>query len=112
MDEVGDMLIIFLSLYDIVEEVKIEKILEVLKCKEWERLEKWWKMVRNVKKGVQGEGMEFEFDVKNLKFIERIWKGILDRWCGVVWWFFMLENVKVDDKLFIDDLIIVDFYCL
>jgi hypothetical protein len=112
MDEAGDMLTTSPSLHDIAEEAKIEKISEALKRKEWERSEKWRKMARNVKKGVQGEGMEFEFDVKNPKLIERTWKGIPDRWRGAAWWSFMSENAKADDKSPTDDSIIADFHRL
>lgn len=112
MDEAGDMLTTSPSLHDIAEEAKMERISEALKRKEWERSEKWRKMAKNVKKGVQGEGMEFEFDVKNPKLIERTWKGIPDRWRGAAWWSFMAENAKADDKSPSDDSIIADFHRL
>lgn len=112
MDEAGDMLTTSPSLHDIAEEAKMDKISEALKRKEWERSEKWRKMAKNVKKGEQGEGMEFEFDVKNPKLIERTWKGIPDRWRGAAWWSFMAENAKTDEKSPSEDSIIADFHRL
>lgn len=90
----------------------MDKISEALKRKEWERSEKWRKMAKNVKKGAQGEGMEFEFDIQNPKLIERTWKGIPDRWRGAAWWSFLAEHAKADDKSPSDDSIIADFHRL
>lgn len=92
MDEAGDMLTVAPSLQDIAEEARVAKISESLKRKEWERAEKWRKMAKNTKKGNLGEGMEFEFDVKNPKLIERTWKGIPDRWRAAAWWSFMAAS--------------------
>lgn len=112
MDEAGDMLTTAPSLQDIAEEAKLERISEALKRKEWERSEKWRKMAKNVKKGTQGEGMDFEFDVKNPKLIERTWKGIPDRWRGAAWWSFMAENAKAHDASPTEDSIVADFHRL
>jgi hypothetical protein len=94
VDEAGEMLAMSPSLQDIAEEAKVEKISEALKRKEWERSEKWRKMAKVVKKGNQGQGMEFEFDVKNQKLIERTWKGIPDRWRAVAWWSFLETSAQ------------------
>lgn len=94
MDEAGDMLTISPNLQDSVEEAQVEKISEALKRKEWERSEKWRKMAKVVKQGEQGEGMEFEFDVRNPKLVERTWKGIPDRWRGAAWWSFLATAAK------------------
>ena len=112
MDEAGDMLTTSPSVHDLAEEAKMDKISEALKRKEWERSEKWRKMAKNVKKGAQGEGMEFEFDIQNPKLIERTWKGIPDRWRGAAWWSFLAEHAKADDKSPSDDSIIADFHRL
>lgn len=88
MDEAGDMLTVSPSLQDVAEEARVEKISESLKRKEIERSEKWRKMAK-VNKGTQGEGMEFEFDIKNPKLIERTWKGIPDCWRTAAWYSFM-----------------------
>lgn len=72
----------------------MEKISEALKRKEWERSEKWRKMAKVVKQGEQGEGMEFEFDVRNPKLVERTWKGIPDRWRGAAWWSFLATAAR------------------
>jgi hypothetical protein len=89
MDEAGDMLTVSPNLQDTVEEAHVQKISETLKRKEWERSEKWRKMARVVKQGSEGHGMDFEFDVKNPKLVERTWKGIPDRWRGAAWWSFL-----------------------
>lgn len=38
--------------------------------------------------------MDYEFDIKNVKLIDRIWKGILDCWWVVVWYFFLVMSVR------------------
>lgn len=87
------MLTVSPSLQDIAEEARVEKISESLKRKEIERSEKWRKMAK-ANKGNQGEGMEFEFDVKNPKLIERTWKGIPDCWRTAAWYSFMESTAK------------------
>ncbi|PHH59928.1 hypothetical protein CDD81_2359 [Ophiocordyceps australis] len=96
MDEAGDMLTVSPSLQDIVEEAQVEKISEAIKRKEWERSEKWRKMAKVVNRGDedQGQGMEFEFDVRNPKLVERTWKGIPDRWRAAAWWSFLASAAK------------------
>lgn len=97
MDEAGDMLTVAPNLQDDVEEAHVEKISEAIKRKEWERTEKWRKMAKVIHGGEQGQGMEFEFDVKNPKLIERTWKGIPDRWRATAWWAF-LESAAKESK--------------
>ncbi|KAK5997182.1 TBC domain-containing protein [Cladobotryum mycophilum] len=75
MDEAGEMLTVSPNLQDALEEAEIQRISESLKRKEWERSEKWRKMAKIVRRGGQGEGMEFEFDIKNPKLIDRTWKA-------------------------------------
>ncbi|KHO01901.1 Rab-GAP/TBC domain protein [Metarhizium album ARSEF 1941] len=94
MDEAGDMLTVSPTLQDRAEEAQAEKISEALKRKEWERTEKWRKMAKVIKQGPDGQGMEFEFDVKSPKLIERTWKGIPDRWRGAAWWSFLATAAK------------------
>lgn len=110
MDEAGDMLTVSPSLQDIAEEARVEKISEALKRKEWERSEKWRKMAKNVKKGAQGEGMDFEFDVKNPKLIERTWKGIPDRWRSAAWYSFLAISARNHEDSPIEEEIISDFH--
>lgn len=112
MDEAGDMINITPSLQDIEEEIKTEKITEALKRKEWERSEKWRKMAKVVRKGGEGEGMEFEFDTKNSKLIERTWKGIPDRWRGAAWWSFLATSAKNHEGSASLEEIIADFHRL
>lgn len=111
MDEAGDMLTVAPNLQDAIEEARVEKISEALKRKEWERSEKWRKMARVVQKGDRGQGMEFEFDVKNPKLIERTWKGIPDRWRATAWWAF-LDAAAKEHKAPTADEIIADFHRL
>lgn len=110
MDEAGDMLAVSPSLQDIAEEIKVEKISEALKKKEWERSEKWRKMAKVIKKDNQGQGMEFEFDTKNPKLIERTWKGIPDRWRAAAWWSFMATSAKNHKGSPTEEEIIADFH--
>jgi len=108
MDEAGDMLNLSPGLDDIQEEELTGKAAEAAKRKEWERAEKWRKMAKVSKKGKDGEGMEFEFDAKNPKLIERTWKGIPDRWRAAAWYSFLATSArnmraKEDDKdLFVE----------
>ena len=94
MDEAGDMLTLPPGLADIAEDEEGGKAAEGLKKKEWDRAEKWRKMAKVVKTGKDGEGMEFEFDTRNPKLIERAWKGIPDRWRSAAWYSFLSASAK------------------
>jgi hypothetical protein len=94
MDEAGDMLTLPPGLADIAEEEEGGRAAEGLKKKEWDRAEKWRKMAKVVKTGKDGEGMEFEFDARNPKLIERVWKGIPDRWRSAAWYSFLSTSAK------------------
>ena len=94
MDEAGDMLNLSPGLDDIEEEELTGKAAEAAKRKEWERAEKWRKMAKVSKKGKDGEGMEFEFDARNPKLIERTWKGIPDRWRAAAWYSFLATSAR------------------
>lgn len=95
MDEASDMLALQPGLSDIVEESKEGKSAETLRRKEAERTEKWRKMAKVVKQGEEnGYGMDFEFDTKNPKLIERTWKGIPDCWRGAAWHSFLMASAK------------------
>ncbi|TQV91224.1 TBC domain-containing protein [Cordyceps javanica] len=94
MDEAGDMLTVSPNLQDSVEEARVEKISEALKRKEIERSEKWRRMARIIRRGEQGQGMEFDFDTKNPKLVERTWKGIPDRWRAAAWWSFLATSAR------------------
>lgn len=93
MDEAGDMLTLPPGLADIAEEVEGGKGMELMKRKESERTEKWRRMAKIIK-GKDGEGMEFEFDTKSSKLIERTWKGIPDRWRSAAWYSFLASSAK------------------
>ncbi|KAL0940780.1 tbc domain protein [Colletotrichum truncatum] len=107
MDDAGEMLSLAIG-----EEEKIEKISEAIKRKEWERSEKWRKMAKVIKKGKDGEGMEFEFDVKNQKLIDRTWKGIPDCWRASAWYSFMASAARAHKDSPSEDSIITDFHRL
>jgi hypothetical protein len=94
MDEAGDMLTLPPGLADIAEDEEGGKAAEGLKKKEWDRAEKWRRMAKVVKIGKDGEGMEFEFDSRNPKLIERTWKGIPDRWRSAAWYSFLSASAK------------------
>ncbi|KAF5606081.1 hypothetical protein FPCIR_182 [Fusarium pseudocircinatum] len=112
MDEAGDMLNAAPSLQDIVDEIQAEKLTEVMKRKEWERSEKWRKMAKVVRRGGEGEGMEFEFDMRNPKLIERTWKGIPDRWRGAAWWSFMATSAREHEGSPSEERIVAEFHRL
>jgi hypothetical protein len=95
MDEAGEMLSLSPALADIAEDEEGEKLTEALKHKEWERCEKWRKMAKVVRKGTAGEGMEFEFDLKHPKLVERTWKGIPDMWRAAAWYSFLAQCTAV-----------------
>jgi hypothetical protein len=94
MDEAGDMLTLPPGLADIAEENEGGRAAAGMKKKESERTEKWRKMAKVVKTGKDGEGMQFEFDARNPKLIERTWKGIPDRWRAAAWHSFLSSSAK------------------
>ncbi|KAK1761358.1 hypothetical protein QBC47DRAFT_289309 [Echria macrotheca] len=85
----------------------------VRRRKEAERTEKWRKMARVVNRGGQeedvGHGMEFEFDVKNPKLIERTWKGIPDCWRGAAWHSFLLASARAWNDKETDEVLVGEF---
>lgn len=112
MDEAGDMLTVPPSLQDPSEGAQVDKISEALKRKEWERSEKWRNMAKLLKGADQGQGMEFEFDARSPKLIERTWKGIPDRWRAAAWWSFMASAAREhDDSAAVGD-VVAAFYAL
>lgn len=112
MDEAGDMLTLPPGLADIAEDAEGGKAADALKRREWERAEKWRKMATVVKSGKNGEGMEFEFDVKNPKLIERTWKGIPDIWRAAAWHSFLSTSAKKRGNCATDEQIVDDFHRL
>ena len=112
MDEAGDMLTLPPGLADIAEDAQGGKAADSLKRREWERAEKWRKMATVVKSGKNGEGMEFQFDVKNIKLIERTWKGIPDIWRAAAWHSFLSTSAKKRGSCATDEQIVDDFHIL
>lgn len=111
-DEAGEMLTHTPGITHITEDESAERLSEALKQKEWERAEKWRKMARVVKKGKDGEGMEFEFDTKNPKLIDRTWKGIPDRWRGAAWYSFLATSAKADKDAPTEEHLLAEFHRL
>jgi hypothetical protein len=109
MDEAGDMLTLPPGLADIAEDAEGGKAADSLKRREWERAEKWRKMATVVKTGKNGEGMEFEFDVRNPKLIERTWKGIPDIWRAAAWHSFLSTSAKKRGNCATDEQIVNEF---
>jgi hypothetical protein len=112
MEEAGDMLTLPPGLADIAEDEEGGKAVEGMKKKEFERTEKWRKMAKIVKTGKDGEGMEFQFDTKSAKLIERTWKGIPDRWRAAAWHSFLTTSAKKRDGYVPDEEIKAAFYRL
>lgn len=111
MDEAGDMLTLPPGLADIAEDAEGGKAADALKRREWERAEKWRRMA-TVAKSKNGEGMEFEFDVKNPKLIERTWKGIPDVWRAAAWHSFLSTSAKKRGNCATDEQIVEAFHRL
>ncbi|KAK0634808.1 hypothetical protein B0T17DRAFT_18265 [Bombardia bombarda] len=109
MDEAGDMLALQPGLADIEEDKKTGKAAEAQKRKELERTEKWRKMAKVVNKGQVGQGMEFEFDTKNPKLIERTWKGIPDCWRAAAWHSFLSASAKSHKSTETDEHLMAEF---
>ncbi len=109
MDEAGDMLALHPGLTDISEEGKTGKAAEATKRKESERTEKWRRMAKIIKKGEDGGGMDFEFDTKNPKVIERTWKGIPDCWRAAAWHSFLITSSKNCKGTETDEFLIAEF---
>jgi hypothetical protein len=118
MDDAGEMLTMSPGLADIAEDDGATKIAEALKRKEWERSEKWRKMAKVVKKGGDDKGgeregnMEFEFDTKNPKLVDRTWKGIPDRWRGAAWYSFLATSAKARKGSPTEEQLVVEFHRL
>lgn len=112
MDEAGDMLTLPPGLADIAEEEEGGKAAESAKRKEWSRTEKWRKMAKVVRSAMEGSGMQFEFDVKHPKLIERTWKGIPDRWRAAAWHSFLSTSAKNRVGSASDSQIVEEFYKL
>ena len=112
MDEAGDMLTLPPGLADIAEENEGGRAAAGMKKKESERTEKWRKMAKVVKTGKDGEGMQFEFDTRNPKLIERTWKGIPDRWRAAAWHSFLSSSAKKRKDSCSDEEIVQAFHKL
>ena len=112
MDEAGDMLTLPPGLADIAEDAEGGRAADSLKRREWERAEKWRRMATVVKTSKNGKGMEFEFDVKNPKLIERTWKGIPDIWRAAAWHSFLTTSARKKGNCATDEQIIESFHAL
>ncbi|VBB78054.1 Putative protein of unknown function [Podospora comata] len=135
MDEAGDMLALQAGLTGINTDdhgdgggvgfasnvgVNGGKNTEAQKRKELERAEKWRKMATVVNKKAgssssasqpssQGQGMDYEFDTKNAKLIDRTWKGIPDCWRAAAWYSFLATSARQWKSTETDDYLIAEF---
>lgn len=112
MDEAGEMLSLQAGLTGITDHEKTGKTLEAQRRKEAERSDKWRKMaavvVRSAKDG-QGQGMDYEFDTKNPKLIERTWKGIPDCWRSAAWYSFLASSARAWESPETEDYLMAEF---
>ncbi|KAK0674691.1 hypothetical protein QBC41DRAFT_378393 [Cercophora samala] len=139
MDEAGDMLALQAGLTGINTDdhgdgggvgfssnvgVNGGKNTEAQKRKELERAEKWRKMATVVNKKAgpssssssgsqqpssQGQGMDYEFDTKNAKLIDRTWKGIPDCWRAAAWYSFLATSARQWKSTETDEYLIAEF---
>lgn len=108
-DEAGEMLTHAPGITHIAEDENADVLSETLKQKEWERAEKWRRMAKVIKKGNDGEGMEFEFDPKNPKLVDRTWKGIPDCWRGAAWYSFLASSARADPSAPSEEQLVAEF---
>ncbi|KAJ5887920.1 hypothetical protein N7495_007961 [Penicillium taxi] len=91
-DEAGDMLTLP---WDDCGEGKDTPAARARRKKEWQREDKWTNMAKLKKNShYGGGGMNFEFDTRSPKLIERTWKGIPDRWRATAWYSFLESSAK------------------
>jgi hypothetical protein len=112
MDEAGEMLCMSPGLADIAEDEEGERLTEALKRKEWDRCEKWRKMAKVVRKGKDGQGMDFDFDAKHPKIVERTWKGIPDMWRAAAWYSFLAQHASNADDKATEEQLMAEFHRL
>jgi hypothetical protein len=110
VEEAGDMLTLPPGLSAIAEDEEGGKAASALKNKEIERGEKWRKMAKVVKIGADGQGMEFQFNPRNAKVIERTWKGIPDRWRSAAWYSFLAASAAKRKDTVPDDQLVAAFH--
>ncbi|KAL9623556.1 MAG: hypothetical protein Q9160_002237 [Pyrenula sp. 1 TL-2023] len=95
VDEAGDMLTLKPSL-TLALQNKLKEDLDdpVARHKELEREAKWRRMARRISPNGAGGGMNFDFDVRSNKVIERTWKGIPDSWRATAWHSFLSASAR------------------
>ncbi|KAL7623939.1 hypothetical protein AAE478_005496 [Parahypoxylon ruwenzoriense] len=103
IDEAGDILASQPGLTYITDDASAEKKIADSKLKEATRSEKWWRMAKVIKHGADGQGMEFEFDLKHPKLAKRTWKGIPDCWRSAAWYSFLSSSSRASEDPFITD---------
>jgi hypothetical protein len=95
MDEASDMLTLPPGLSDLADKEDGGIAALAMKKKEWQREEKWRKMGKASQSNhLKGGGMQFDFDTKDPKVIERTWKGIPDRWRASAWYSFLAASAR------------------
>lgn len=112
--EAANMLSLPPALADIEEQEDAGKTASMLKRREWSREEKWQKMAKPVRhrSNSKGGGMQFEFDTRDAKLINRTWKGIPDRWRATAWHSFLSSSAKRRGFTTSDEELITEFYRL
>jgi hypothetical protein len=113
MDEACDMLTLPPGLADLAEQEEGGKAALAMKKKEWQREEKWRNMGKaSQRSDLKGGGMQFNFDPKDPKVIERTWKGIPDRWRASAWYSFLAASAKKNKACEDDDTLTEAFHHL
>lgn len=112
--EAANMLSLPPALADIEEQENAGKTASMLKRREWSREEKWRKMAKPVRQrsSSKGGGMQFEFDTRDAKLINRTWKGIPDRWRATAWHSFLSSSARRRGFTTSDEELIAEFYRL
>ncbi|KAI5863383.1 rab-GTPase-TBC domain-containing protein [Durotheca rogersii] len=113
IDEAGDILALQPGLSNVDDDEPTERKMAESKRKEIARSEKWRRMARVIKHGPDGQGMQFDFDLKHPKLVKRTWKGIPDCWRSAAWYSFLTTSAKASENPFVpDDQLKVDFHRL
>lgn len=83
---------------------------KAMQAKERQREGKWKKMGKLRPSAKDGGGMQFDFDPRDPKVIERTWKGIPDRWRATAWYSFLEASAKRRKSSPQEAVLIEEFY--
>ena len=98
----ANMLTLPPGLADIAEQADSGPSVSSLNRREWTRNEKWQKMARPVLSRSSssasttsvGGGMQFTFDTASPQLVNRVWKGIPNRWRATAWHSFLSTSAS------------------